>query len=718
MNQGHSADRPSGSVADKAGDQSYKTSNLTSHRYPNADSKRSETKPRSHIHHRYPDSSSLYTHKSTNSETGPIERNHDSQPRPWPPTGFSHKDELSSEEAEDVICKGTPTFHGRRIANTHISEDHFSLYALPHGSHGLDADCGSFYAPAFRAMTLQLYSSELAARPWHTIEQPSLAFSHGVRNGTITLNQWVTVTGQSQQPRTPNSSRAFLGDNSGVRLLDVELNTICHRLSHLESDLGQEEASSDMMYKRLYTTLLRDPDKYLRPHKTIERQIADLVFILSDNSASGAQWIDFSDPRHQVIAKYLFNTQDDMHKIFFHQLLLSIELDLRIKSNQHSDISRDHMISQLPPRVAWDLALARRWQDCASIVKSTGNSEVKRIQCRLSSQKHQVNALVKFATAMDWPTVTTVKKFLRSEETKAWQLEDLTSDSISYLSSLLLPGPSLPFLLMNTLIECDNGIGTNLSALTHLFPASGFQYRTRTYWSSKCIVGKVLAPTCREICEWIGPGRATPDLEATEIARIVQRKTKHILQSSHVQNMKARSQPLGLKASTYPVEDYQMVLPDLDNFSNRIRIGRLSLKAVAHRTHRSPRDSPRIFEAFLEFTVDSEVWPLRLAYDVSFIYACPCSQGPHPLFFDYVYKAVKASELLRLLSWGVDTAVDLDTHAAENTAEKGEVERSDDAVERVLVIEAFGVVDNEVFSRGWCAHWGLSSIVADVNRTW
>lgn len=38
--------------------------------------------------------------------------------------------------------------------------------------------------------------------------------------------------------------------------------------------------------------------------------------------------------------------------------------------------------------------------------------------------------------------------------------------------------------------------------------------------------------------------------------------------------------------------------------------------------------------------------------------------------------------------------------------------------ERVLVVDAFGVTDNEVLARAWCANWGLSAVVADVGRTW
>lgn len=38
-------------------------------------------------------------------------------------------------------------------------------------------------------------------------------------------------------------------------------------------------------------------------------------------------------------------------------------------------------------------------------------------------------------------------------------------------------------------------------------------------------------------------------------------------------------------------------------------------------------------------------------------------------------------------------------------------------VNKVLAIEALGVSDNEVFARAWCAHWGLSAMVANIKHT-
>lgn len=37
-------------------------------------------------------------------------------------------------------------------------------------------------------------------------------------------------------------------------------------------------------------------------------------------------------------------------------------------------------------------------------------------------------------------------------------------------------------------------------------------------------------------------------------------------------------------------------------------------------------------------------------------------------------------------------------------------------IEEVLVIEAFGVPDNEVFARAWCSFWGLAAVIVDLKN--
>ena len=193
-----------------------------------------------------------------------------------------------------------------------------------------------------------------------------MAFYYGTQPGTITLNQWVAISSRLAPPielRDP-----------GVKPREVDLSTILERLIYLEK--GFEEDYEELLYKNLYKNLLRDPDKYKKPHKGMETQIADLIIVLSR-----AEWIDFSRPENQVVAKFFANasyTEQGRYETFFHQLLLSMELDYRINSKQHTALAKERVLSQLPPSIAWDLALARKWHECMTIekFKTSGDPEM------------------------------------------------------------------------------------------------------------------------------------------------------------------------------------------------------------------------------------------------------------------------------------------------------------------------------------------------------
>jgi hypothetical protein len=162
-----------------------------------------------------------------------------------------------------------------------------------------------------------------------------------------------------------------------------------------------------------------------------------------------------------------------------------------------------------------------------------------------------------------------------------------------------------------------------------------------------------------------------------------------------------------------------------------VRIEKLALQAVSSSSASDNRDKdkPLTYDAAVQFAIDGQSWPLRLSYDVSFIAACPCVRGPHPLFFDYIYTAVKVDEILKIKDWGglngnvssirvASSSGGGTPSASGNLVEERDEDDEDDAREKVLVIEAFGVADNEVLARAWCSHWGLSAVVADVERTW
>ncbi|KAL2258629.1 hypothetical protein VTK26DRAFT_8004 [Humicola hyalothermophila] len=678
----------------------------------------------------------------------------------WPPSGMSSREELNLGPAMQLISRGVPAFKGHKRPVPH-RDDYYALYATAAGNHGDETDAVNLHDHMTQLMTLRLVESGPAHYPWETLEHPSYAFCFGKHSGTITLNHWVSLGSVLPPPIKLH--------DPGVAPREVDLETIFERLQDLER--GLEDDDEALMYKNLYRRLLKDPDKYLSPHKTLDKQITDLIMVLSRPG-----WFDFTVPKNQVVTKFIFDTSlanaETFHK-FFHQLLLSLELDLRIQSRHHMTEAKKKLLTQMPPTLQWNLALARRWRDYIRI--EAFGSTAEQLQLRYRIKRRQVRMLKRFAQAMKWPNLAETLAALKRREADS-TLDLVSSHAMAFFSGLVLPGPTFPFLIMNSLIDIDPDKATDdLTLLTHAHPSCGFQYRNSyTYWTASCIVGKVLAPTCRSLAGWIGPARPTNDLARNQIARIRSRRPPNRVTPEDMPTMSERSDPLGPPAQVYPVKEYALVAPDRDDdayLADLVRIELLTLRPCPDRSTSSnpttvtlpttaPTDpatttttttttvAPRYYDASIQFAIDGVSWPLRLTFDVSFVCAWPCSDGPHPLFFDYVYTPVKADQLVKVRDWngmdpsGVGTGNgningrgnrgggggrpysagagvgDGPTGGGRpTTGVSSPSTLSGGDEERVLVVEAFGVPDNEVLARAWCAHWGLSAVVADVRRT-
>ncbi|KAK6598456.1 hypothetical protein H4I95_09066 [Botrytis cinerea] len=632
----------------------------------------------------------------------------------WPPVDLSNDAELSQGKAMQLIANGVPVFKGTMESIAHASDEYFALYATCNGNGGAGSDRAEIFSRAFMADSMRLQAPGEANRPWESLEQPSMAFYYGTLRGTITLNHWCSVNGN---PHAPIELR-----DSGVQTLrDVDLQIILDRLIYLEA--GIDDESEDMLYKSLYKVLLKDLDKSFIAKKGMEKQIADLIIALSRR-----EWIDFSQPKNHVVAKFFADgaySDHGRYRAFFHQLLLSMELELRIQSKHHSEEAKERLLAQLPPWISWDLAVAKKWRECMTIEKYKTGDEFQQ---------------------------TMVDEALKELDPDASPLEDRSADAMSFCTGLILPGPTQPWLLMNTLIDCDEDGGVDLGGLTHMYPNSGFQYRGSTFWASTSIVGKVLAPTCQEIAGWVGPALASTDIERTQVLRIRQRVTPQVITKTDVLSMRVRSDPLGPPDPgdpVYPVSEF--VLPKLDLVSppiDNIRIEKLAFEVAKPNQQLdggSPKRSseigkrPPTYDACVVFARKGQSHWLRLAHDVSFITAYPCSNGPHPLFFDYVYKIARMNQLLDIHNWagvgGDNLNEDLQLGWAPEPEElgvQGSWEEGYDwkgakwsfkelmeGVDKdtVLVIEAWGVEDNECMARAWCSHWGLNAVVAVVGKS-
>ena len=269
--------------------------------------------------------------------------------------------------------------------------------------------------------------------PWDTLEQPSYAFCFGRRPGTITLNRW---TGLSDKLPPVIALR-----DSGVRPREVNLAQICQRLRDIQLN-GLGEDDEDRLYRNLYRRLLRDPDHLFSSHRTLDRQITDLIMALSRPD----YWIDFTVPRNQVVTRFIFDTghaNHDQYERFFHQLLLSLELELRISSPLHSDWAKEKLLQQLPPSLQWNLALARRWKD--NIRVDAYGKSAENVKLRLKLKNRQMHMLKRFAGMMKWPNYAATIENMKQRDADG-SLAAISSHAMAFFSGLVLPGVSNVYL--------------------------------------------------------------------------------------------------------------------------------------------------------------------------------------------------------------------------------------------------------------------------------
>ena len=170
-------------------------------------------------------------------------------------------------------------------------------------------------------------------------------------------------------------------------------------------------------------------------------------------------------------------------------------------------------------------------------------------------------------------------------------LEDRSTACMAWFTGLILPGSSMPFILMNALTDCDPDTPSSFHELPCTTPNVGFQYRGHTYWSWDCIVGSVLgaAKGVSQIAGWLGPCISSPDLDRAELVYINQRKPPAscmiMLSAADVRNMQAASDPLGPNSNgmgkSYQTTDYDLIIPDSSVQTDTIRIERLNFNPAA-----------------------------------------------------------------------------------------------------------------------------------------
>lgn len=262
---------------------------------------------------------------------------------------MSAHDDISLRHAQSLICRGAPIHVGHVRGIPHAADHYYALYSTSSGNKSGDDDAASMHGLMAELMTMRLQGRSPSRFPWETLEQPSWAFSFGRLPGTVTLNHWVAMS--SEMPHA-----IPLRDPGFPPLREVDLARIFKRLKEIETGLEDDD---NTWHRGLYKHFVRDTDKLFSLNKGLDRQITDLIQVLSK-----PEWIDFTNPKNQVVTRFIFDTgfhDFGLYHKFFHQLLLSLELDLRINSRRHTEWAKERLLSQIPPTLQWNIALARRW---------------------------------------------------------------------------------------------------------------------------------------------------------------------------------------------------------------------------------------------------------------------------------------------------------------------------------------------------------------------
>ena len=335
-----------------------------------------------------------------------------------------------------------------------------------------------------------------------------------------------------------------------------------------------------------------------------------LIAALSDSC-----WVDFRNPESQVLANY-YDTEDiDVEKHFWQQLLLSVELDLRLQAAVDQE---DLMMSHVPEKVAWDVALSKVWLSKMALVPIDEGflRPATTFHVTALTKNTQKERLLGFARSMKWADMHDVECMLEEDSDGGIPLEFKNAHTSSWITGTILPGPSACWLAMRCLIDCDPTISNAPHGIHSAESTFGFQQSGCNYWYFENIGGKVFGASrgVKEFYGWIGPFIPSDDLFTLQTLLIHTDDVPVNPSKRRVQNLAARSAPLGPPAHRYPIRDYILPLAGSTDIVDSVRIQRLAFNM--HRLPLSAND-PTTYDAAILFAIENQTIPVRYVLYIS-----------------------------------------------------------------------------------------------------
>ncbi|OBT81562.1 hypothetical protein VE02_09550 [Pseudogymnoascus sp. 03VT05] len=294
--------------------------------------------------------------------------------------------------------------------------------------------------------------------------------------------------------------------------------------------------------------------------------------------------------------------------------------------------------------------------------------------------------------------------------------------SKSYLTGLILPGEGLSHLMMSTLLENDEVAVARLGGDANLY--GGFVYSGQSFWSTACIIGRVLAAGkgASECMGWLSSpikpkgvveGWVSVNVEleprsdgeeGPHAARIWKKSTvereSHVLGDGDARTILPGDFTLPPADVPDPV-NLEVNLESLDLFTGLDSAESSPLEEDGPGIEAAEKPKVRTYSAMLQFTVKPSDEPTKsmnfaLTYDVQFVTAHPCVPSLHT-------RLIQSIEIFVIDCTEPDPpeVAALDAHPAQSA--------------HVSRKRRFGS-DLEMLARAWCAEKGYNALVSRKGR--
>ncbi|KAH7308787.1 hypothetical protein BKA65DRAFT_519910 [Rhexocercosporidium sp. MPI-PUGE-AT-0058] len=229
--------------------------------------------------------------------------------------------------------------------------------------------------------------------------------------------------------------------------------------------------------------------------------------------------------------------------------------------------------------------------------------------------------------------------------------------SNSYISGLILPGEGLGHFLISTLLENDPDAVTRLGEEANLY--GGFIYRGKSFWSSACIIGRVLAARkgASECMGWIHSDVVPRGAREGWVDVDVDGELEEPIDPSQKSSKPRLWQKQAVEHDGHLIggADFSSVLPgdfilpsdEASQIAISVTFNSLDLFAAADSGHATPTDDKptplsdislpptiKTYSAMMRFTIvsageEKKEVNVALNHDIHFVTAHPCMPSPH-----------------------------------------------------------------------------------------